>query len=96
MVHDLVLAVVEEEREVHAGDDEHEERVERDLAEHERPVVGEGLVEGLASGVRHAEARVDPLTEAPDHGAGSSLARDGEVRSRSRSHVTNNDAPAAT
>ena len=53
-------AGLEEEREEDAGDDQDDEAVERDLAEHERPVVREDLVEGLARDLGRAEPVVDP------------------------------------
>ena len=44
--------------------DQHDEAVEGDLAEHERPVVGEDLVERLAREARAAEAVVEPADAA--------------------------------
>ena len=44
VVHDLGRTRMEEEREVHARHHEDDERVEREFADHERPVVGEHLV----------------------------------------------------
>ena len=49
MVDDLARLGVEEEREVDAGEDQDDEAVEGELADHERPVVGEHLVERGAS-----------------------------------------------
>ena len=72
VVDDVLRARVEEEREVHAGDDEDHEAVEGDLAEHERPVVGEDLVEGLAREARAAEAVVEPAHQAVQHHVGPS------------------------
>ena len=43
-----------------ARGDEHDERVERDLAQEERPVVGEDLVEQDAPALGHAQALVEP------------------------------------
>src|SRR5690606_26123147 len=59
-----VGAGVEEERQVDAGQDQDDERVERQLADHERPVVGEDLVEGRPAQLGGAETVVDPAGEA--------------------------------
>src|SRR5207248_4925908 len=73
----LVLAVVvrrrrrgvEEERQVDPRADEDDERVERHLAEQERPVVGEGVTERLADEGGAAGPLVDVADEAADHDA---------------------------
>ncbi len=64
VVDDLAGAVDEEEGEIRAGRDEHDERVERDLPEQERPVVGEEVAERLADERCRAGARVEPADEA--------------------------------
>src|SRR6185503_21236857 len=61
-----------EEREVEAREQEHDEAVEGDLAEHERPLVGKHLVQRLAREPRRTEAVVEPASDAlHDHGDGS-------------------------
>ncbi len=69
LVHDLVRARLVEEREVDAREHEHHERVERHLAEEERPVVGEHVPEELARERRDARALVDRADRSPDHRA---------------------------
>jgi hypothetical protein len=66
VVGDLPGGGHEEEREVHTGDDEDHQAVEGHLAQHERPVVGEDLLEGGADEPRAPEAVVDRLDQAPD------------------------------
>src|SRR5215216_6626172 len=63
---------MEEEREEHAGQHEHDEAVEGDLSEHERPVVGEHLVERLARESCAAQAVVEPANEAVQHDGAAS------------------------
>ena len=63
VVDDVLGAGMEEEREEDAGEHEDDEAVEGDLAEHERPVVGEDLVERLAGEAGPAEAVVEPADE---------------------------------
>jgi hypothetical protein len=76
VVDDLTARRFEEEREVHAGADQHHEAVERDLAQHERPVVGEHAVERLGREGRAAHAIVEPPQEpARQHGAPQSRSR---------------------
>ena len=48
------------------GQDEDDERVEGDLAEKERPVIGEDLVQERPAALRHAETLVDPFDAGPD------------------------------
>jgi hypothetical protein len=62
VVHDSLVARDEEEREVDPGEDEEDEAVHRDLAEHERPVVREHLVERRP---REAQ-RTEPVAVPPD------------------------------
>ena len=52
---------IEEERQVGAGEQQDDERVERDLAHHERPVVGEDLVQLSAQRAGDTQALVDEL-----------------------------------
>ena len=70
VVDDLRRRVDEEERQVDAGRDEHDEGVERNLAEQERPVVGEEVAKRLAQERRRARALVDEADDAADHGSG--------------------------
>ena len=67
VVDDLRGAVLVEERQVDARRDEHDERVERDLAEQERPVVREEVAQGLAQEGRAAAAPVDEADDPADH-----------------------------
>ena len=50
---------LEEERQERAAEQDDDEAVERDLAEHERPVVGEDLAAELLDEARDAGALVD-------------------------------------
>src|SRR5581483_11085504 len=52
---------VEEQRQIHTGDQQHDEAVQRDLTQQERPVRGEDLVQLSADGRRGVIARVDVL-----------------------------------
>ena len=61
-------ARVEEERQVDPGRDEQDERVERHLAEEERPVVREDVAERLLHERGGAGALVEHANELPDHG----------------------------
>jgi hypothetical protein len=63
----LRVRVVEEERQVDAGRDEQHEDVQRDLAEQERPVVGEEVAERLLDERRAARPLVDEPDETADH-----------------------------
>ena len=67
VVDDVRVARLEEERQVDARRDEDEEAVERDLAEQERPVVGEDIVERLLDETRRADARFEEPDAALDH-----------------------------
>ncbi len=68
VVHDVARIGNEEEREVHAGEDQDHQAVHGDLADHERPVVGEHLVERGASEPRGTEPLVEPRGDATrDH-----------------------------
>ena len=59
---------MEEEAQVDAGDQQHQERVERRLPQHEGPVVGEDLAQELVlRQVRQAQLVVDPAAEAGGH-----------------------------
>ena len=69
VVDDLVGGGDEEERQVDARHHQDDEAVHGDLADHERPVVGEDLVEGLAGEVGGAEALVDPPEQRFRHGS---------------------------
>src|SRR5581483_92133 len=62
-----VLARVEEEREVRPRGDEDDERVHRDLAEQERPVVGEDVAERLPDQRRRPAAGIEEADGLPDH-----------------------------
>ena len=66
-VHDVLRAGGEEQREERPGRDENDEAVHRDLAEQERPMVRERLVEGAAREVCGTEALVDPASDGVDH-----------------------------
>ncbi len=58
---------LEEERQVDPGADEDHERVERDLAEQERPVVREDVAQRLVQERRGAAALVEVANERADH-----------------------------
>ena len=70
----LVSAVVDDDgrtrdevqRQEDAGDEQDHERVERDLTEHERPVVGEDLVHERAPAARDAQAVVEFIERLAD------------------------------
>jgi hypothetical protein len=62
VVDDLLRSRREEEREVHAGEDQDDEAVERELTQHEGPVVGEDLVQRGAD----EPSGTEPLVEPPD------------------------------
>jgi len=64
---------LEEERQVDPGADEDHERVERDLAEQERPVVREDVAERLPEERRGAAPLVDEPDETTDHVPGPVL-----------------------
>ena len=68
VVADLGHRGVEEERQEGAGQQQDDERVERDLAHHERPVVGEDLVQLLAHAAGHAEPVLGPAAGLADRG----------------------------
>ena len=70
VVDDLLLAGVEEQRQVHAGQQQDDEAVERDLAEHERPVVRKDLVHAALEEAR----RPEPVVDVPQRPAGGLLA----------------------
>src|SRR6185436_18094225 len=59
VVDDLSLAGPEPQRQKGAGEQQDDEAVERDLAEHERPVVGEHLARTAANELGRAKAFVD-------------------------------------
>src|ERR1700739_2443496 len=61
MVGDLGHGRIEEQRQVHAGEQQHDEAVQGDLTEQERPVCGEDLVELSAHCRRRVIPRVDVL-----------------------------------
>jgi hypothetical protein len=61
LVLDLAHRRLEPERQEDAGQDQDDEAVERDLAEHERPVVGEDLAQVLLPDLADAQSVVDPL-----------------------------------
>jgi hypothetical protein len=67
VVDHLVRRRHEEERQVDARHHQDDEAVHGDLADHERPVVGEDLVEGLAGEVRGAQALVEPPEQGSSH-----------------------------
>ena len=70
----LRRAGVEEEGQVDAGRDEHEERVQRHFAEQERPVIGEDVAERLFYERRRRGTFVEVADRAADHGAAGPLA----------------------
>src|SRR6185312_6538593 len=65
--HGLRQARLEEQREVDPGGHEHDEGIERHLAEQERPVVGEDVAQRLAQERRGAAAAIEELDAAADH-----------------------------
>ena len=62
VVGDLGHRRVEEEAQIHAGEEQDDEAVQRDLAKQERPVGGEHLVELTAHRGRRVVAGIDRLT----------------------------------
>ena len=60
LVGDVTHRRVEPQGEEHAGEEQHDEAPQRDLAEHERPVVGEDLAQVLLHRRGEAEAVVGP------------------------------------
>ena len=64
VVNDLGRAGMEEERQVHARGDEYDERIQGQLTEHERPVVGKHLVQCGAHEVGGTEATIEPASDA--------------------------------
>src|SRR5205823_6035376 len=66
---DLLRRVDEEERQVDPRRDEDDERVERDLAEEERPVVGEQIAQRLAQEGRARSSLVDPADGTAGYGS---------------------------
>jgi hypothetical protein len=69
LVLDFAHRRVEEERQVGAGEQQHDERVKRDLAHHERPVVWEDLVQLLADATSDAEPVLERLAALAENGA---------------------------
>ena len=68
MIDDLARVGNVEEGEVHAGEDQDHQAVHGDLADHERPMVGEDLVERGAGEARGTETLVEPRDDATrDH-----------------------------
>ena len=67
VVDDLLGARLKEEREERAREHEHDEAVEGDFAEHERPMVRKDLVEGAAREAGRAETVIDPANQPADH-----------------------------
>src|SRR5438093_4305617 len=61
------LAWLEEERQIDAGCDEDDERIERDLPEQERPVIREDVPQRLAQQRGCTEALVDEANETASH-----------------------------
>src|SRR5207245_2261362 len=98
--HDLPPARVEEKGQVDAGDHEDHEAVESDLPQHERPVVGEHLVERGSKEVCRAETIVDPAHETTDHRLTDPSrvpgGRAGESRSTADSQATTRPAAPIT
>ena len=60
-------ARLEEERQIDAGHDEDDERVQGNLAEQERPVIREDVAQRLADKGRAAGSLVEVADEAADH-----------------------------
>ena len=75
LVHDVAAAGMEEEGEVDAGQDEDDEAVHGDLAEQERPVVGEDVIEDVVGELRHAESVVDPTADGSGGAFGATARR---------------------
>ena len=68
VVHDLVGRRDVVEGEEHAGPEQDDEGVEGDLSEHERPVVGEDLVQETPAALGESESVVEPVDGLIDHG----------------------------
>jgi hypothetical protein len=64
VVHDLFHAGVEEQRQVHTREDDDDEAVERDLAQHEGPVVREDLAHVGPGEAVDAQPAVGPVGDA--------------------------------
>ncbi len=62
VVDDFVGAAVEEQGKKRSCDDEDDKRVERDFAEHERPVIWKNMIQGAAHGLREAQAGIEPAS----------------------------------
>src|SRR5207302_3922416 len=67
VVHDRLGLGHVEEREERPGEHQDDEAVQGDLAQHERPVVREDLVERATGEARGAEPVVEPLEDPADH-----------------------------
>ena len=67
LVDDVLAGGDEVEGQENACPEEHDERVEGDLANQERPVVREDLVEQLASGAGDPESFVEPVEKRVNH-----------------------------
>jgi hypothetical protein len=65
VVDDLGHARLEEQGQERPGEQQDDEGVQRDLAEEERPVIGEGLLERALGEIGRAEAIVDVSGHAP-------------------------------
>ena len=78
VVHDRRLRGLEEERQEDARRDEHDEAVQRDLAEEERPAVREDVTQLLAQQAAAAEVGVQPAAgrtqRRPAHAKGAAEA----------------------
>jgi hypothetical protein len=67
-VNHLLGALVEEEREKDTRQDEDDEAVQRDFSHHERPMIGEDLVEGRPRESRSTQPVVEPARQSLEHG----------------------------
>ena len=84
---------VEEQRQVHAGEQQHDEAVHRDLAQQERPVRGEYLVQLTPDRSRRVVAGVDGLALL---GKGIVEFRTHDVRSQNAGPTGSAKSPLAT
>ncbi len=64
---------LEEERQERAGEEHRDEAPQRDLAEHERPVIGEDLAAELLDEARQARALIDVVRRGADEAAAERL-----------------------
>src|SRR5581483_1294757 len=67
VVRDLRRRRIEEQPEEDARRDEYDEAVQRDLAEHERPVIGKDLLQRVLGELGRAQPVVEPFVETANH-----------------------------